>query len=56
MLSNLSTTQVPDFREYAVWIIAMVVVAAGFRYAKEVIGFVLDKLYQYFIQNYPNGA
>ena len=53
---NLSTTHVPDFREYAIWITAMIIVAVGFRYAKEVINFVLDKLYQYFIQNYPGSV
>jgi hypothetical protein len=53
---NLSTTHVSDFKEYAVWIVAMVLVTVGFRYAKDVIAFVLDKLYQYFIQDYPAGA
>jgi hypothetical protein len=41
----------PEVREYAVWLITLLVIAAGFRYAKEIIAFVLDKLYEYFIQN-----
>lgn len=42
-----------DFKEYVVWLIAIVVVAFGFRHAREMIAFVLDKLYQVFIQNNP---
>lgn len=42
-----------DLREYVVWLIAIVVVAFGFRHAREIIAFVLDKLYQIFIQNNP---
>jgi len=42
-----------DLREYVVWLIAIVIVAFGFRHAREIIAFVLDKLYQVFIQNNP---
>lgn len=42
-----------DLKEYFVWLIAIVVVAFGFRHAREMIAFVLDKLYQVFIQNNP---
>jgi hypothetical protein len=45
-----------DFREYFVWLLALLVVAVGFRHAKAAIAFVLDKLYQIFIQNNPNAA
>ncbi len=40
-----------DYRQYAVWLLAMLVGTFGFLYAKEIIAFVLDKLYQFFIQN-----
>lgn len=40
-----------DFKEYLVWLLAFAVVVFGFRHAKEVVAFVLDKLYQLFIQN-----
>jgi hypothetical protein len=40
-----------DFKEYLVWLLAFAVVAFGFRHAKGVVAFVLDKLYQLFIQN-----
>jgi hypothetical protein len=42
-----------DFKEYLVWLLALAVVAVGFRHAREFIAFVLDKLYQIFIQNNP---
>ena len=45
-----------DFRQYAVWLIAMVLVAFGFHYAKGIIAFVLDKMYQFFIENNPAGV
>lgn len=47
------TVDMSDYRQYAVWLIAMVLVAFGFRYAKDIIAFVLDKLYEFFIQNNP---
>lgn len=40
-----------DISEYAIWIVSIVLIAFGFRYARELIAFVLDKLYQFFIQN-----
>lgn len=42
-----------DFKEYIVWLLALAVVIVGFRHAKEAVAFVLDKLYQLFIQNTP---
>ena len=42
-----------DYKEYAVWLVTIILVAVGFRYAKEVIVFLLDKLYEVFIQNNP---
>ena len=42
------------FHEFAIWLISIVIVAFGFRYAKEIVSFVLDKLYQVFIQQNPS--
>ena len=42
-----------EYSEYAVWLITIILVAFGFRYAKDIIAFVLDKLYQFFILNNP---
>jgi hypothetical protein len=43
----------PYYKKYTVWLITMAIVAFGFSYAKGIIAFVLDKLYQFFIQNNP---
>ena len=40
-----------DLRQYAIWLISIFIVAIGFRYVKEVIVFIMDKLYELFIQN-----
>jgi len=42
-----------DLKEYLVWLMALAVVVAGLRHAKEVVAFILDKLYQIFIQDNP---
>ena len=42
-----------DFKEYLVWLLALGVVIIGFRHGKEVVAYVLDKLYEVFIQNSP---
>ena len=47
MLSGASN----DLKEYLVWLMALAVVVVGARHAKEVIAFILDKLYQIFIQD-----
>lgn len=44
-----------DYRHYAIWLISIVLIAIGFKYAREVIAFVLDKLYQLFIKENPTG-
>jgi hypothetical protein len=41
------------FKEYFVWLLAIALVIFGFRHAKEAVAFVLDKLYEIFIQNTP---
>lgn len=43
-----------DLKEYLVWMLALAIVVIGGRYAKRFIVFVLDELYQLFIQNNPN--
>jgi hypothetical protein len=53
MLYVSTPANLPDYAEFAAWLIAMILVAFGFRYAKDIIAFVLDKLYQVFILNNP---
>ena len=53
MISATPSIVMPDYRKYTVWLITMAIVAFGFSYAKGIIAFVLDKLYQFFIQNNP---
>lgn len=55
MLTSITPIEFYDYRQYAVWLISIIVVALGFKYAKEVIAFVLDKLYQVFIQENTAG-
>jgi hypothetical protein len=52
MIQTAPSIDVTDYRQFVVWLIAMLIVGFGFRYAKEVIAFALDKLYQFFIQNH----
>jgi hypothetical protein len=46
-------TETTPIKEYAVWLLVLFIVAFGFRHVKEIISFVLDELYQTFIQNNP---
>ncbi len=39
-----------DLRDYAIWLVSLLLVAFGFRFVKEIIAFVLEKLYGFFIQ------
>jgi hypothetical protein len=50
MFTSFPPTDLPDVKQYAIWLITIVVVAFGFRYARDIIGFIIDKLYQFFIQ------
>ncbi len=43
-----------DYRQYAVWLISLLVIAFGFRYVKDIINLVLEKLYEVFIQQNPS--
>jgi hypothetical protein len=42
-----------DFRQYALWLISVLLLAVGFRFLKDIIVFVLDQLYKLFIQENP---
>ncbi len=53
MFSTSPPAGLPDYREWAVWLITIALVAFGFRYAKDIIAFMLDKLYEFFIQDNP---
>lgn len=41
-----------DFAEIALWLVAVFVLAFSYRHIREIIGFLLEKLYQFFIQNH----
>ena len=53
MLTPSPSVNLTNYNQYAVWLVAMIIVAFGFRYAREIIALVLDKLYQTFIQSNP---
>ncbi len=55
MISANQLINMSDYRHYKIWLLAMLVATFGFFYAKETIEFVLDKLYQFFIQNNASG-
>jgi hypothetical protein len=40
-------------QEYVAWIVMLLLVATGFRHARVVISFVLQRFYEWFIQNNP---
>lgn len=45
---------IADYRELGVWLISILLVVFGFRYFKEILVFVLEKLYELFIQQNPS--
>jgi hypothetical protein len=51
MISPNPSFVMSDYKQYAIWLLAMLVATFGFRFGKGIIAFVLDKLYQFFIQN-----
>ena len=53
MLAVTPSIDTTELRDLAVWLVAISLVAFGFRYAKEVIAFILDKFYEYFILKSP---
>jgi hypothetical protein len=52
MESSYAHFPVPNLQEYAIWVVTLLLVAFGFRYAKELIAFVLDKLYDLFVEHH----
>jgi hypothetical protein len=55
MLTKVTEANFLDFREFAIGIVSILIVVFGFKYAKEIIVFMLDKLYQVFIKDNPLG-
>ena len=53
MLAVTPSIDTSALRDLAVWLVAISLVAFGFRHAKDVIAFVLDKFYEYFILENP---
>ena len=53
MLSPSPLMNFSEYSQYTVWLITMAIVAFGFRGIKGIIAFVLDKMYQFFIQKKP---
>jgi hypothetical protein len=44
----------PQIVGIAIWVITLVLVATGFRLAKQIIALVLDKLYEFFVLKNPS--
>ena len=53
MINVSSHVGLTDLKQYVLWFIGLLPVMFGARYAKDAIGFVIDKLYQFFIRNHP---
>lgn len=51
MISATPSIVLSDYMKSRVWLLAMIAAALGFFYTKGIIAFVLEKLYQFFIQN-----
>jgi hypothetical protein len=51
MISATPSSVTSDYRKFKVWLLAMIATALGFFYTKGIIAFVLEKFYQFFIQN-----
>lgn len=45
-----------DIKQFMTWLAVLLIFVVGFRHAREVMAFVLDKLYQFFIQNNPGNV
>ena len=56
MLAVSPSNDIPAMQELAVWVITISLVAFGFRYAKEIIAFILDKFYDYFVLKNPTAV
>jgi hypothetical protein len=53
MNSATSPIDIPEFRDFAFWLVALLVLFFGGRLVRETVAFVLDKLYDLFIQHNP---
>ena len=51
MFSLTQQLEVSDYRQFAIWLVTIVITYFGLRSVKEIIAAILDKLYQYFIQS-----
>ena len=51
MFSLFPHAEVSDYRQFAIWLLTIVVSYFGLRAVKEIMGVLLEKLYQYFIQS-----
>jgi hypothetical protein len=51
MFQTSSFTDPALYKEYAIWMIVLAIVAFGFQYIKDIIAFMLDKLYQLYIES-----
>jgi hypothetical protein len=50
---TISSFSFPDLREFVVWIASVLVIVTLFGIFRKVLVVVLDKLYQFFIQQNP---
>jgi hypothetical protein len=50
MFRYLFPTDPAAYRELMVWMVVLAIVAYGMQYAKDIIAFLLDKLYDAFIR------
>jgi hypothetical protein len=55
MLTPTTNPGVDQWNSYAAWVVAIFLVTYGFRYARNVITFLLDELYKIFIQQNASG-
>ena len=46
-----SSINMTDYRQLAIWLITFFVISFGFKYLREIIDFVLEKMYDLFIQH-----
>jgi hypothetical protein len=50
MVSSPTPVNWPDYRQLAVWLITIIIATSAYKYLKEIIVFVLGRLYEFFIQ------
>ncbi len=53
MILASPSIDISNYGQYAEWLIVMLIVAFGFRYARKIVVFVLDTMYRLFIQHNP---